>query len=243
MKPTHSLAEVRAAKGSLQSFANRLLLEPLFDRATWIVANFTNLSPNQLSTIGFVFGIGAAVLFCFQHFILGAVFFEIMNLFDTFDGRISRLKGQGSKWGMYVDSYLGFWITFFMAFGLISGVYALTNDIRTWVFGLTLYFLLIIHFLEGNIAGFILGGHEKYHTIVTAEGTSAFVKLRNWLVRNGYREPFNMTDNQHIIFFIMPVTGLFFELYWVVFGGILINSFVWYLNYRTILNHKPDRNN
>jgi len=236
MSTKYSLKQVKEAKGDLQSFANRLFLEPVFDRTTWFIVNFTNLTANKLSVIGFLFGIGAAFSFYFQYFITGAIFFELMNLFDTFDGRVARLKKQHSKFGMYVDSYLGFWITFFMAFGLISGLYSHYGDIRIWIYGFILYFLLIIHFLEGNVAGFIMGGQKKYMKSVTKKKTkSMLTKFRSLLVKKGLREPFNMTDNQHIIFFIMPVTGLFYGLYWFMVVGILLNSAVWYLNYKNLL--------
>ena len=234
----YSLAQVKAAKGDLQSFTNRLLLEPIFDRTTWLVANFTTLTANQLSIIGFLFGIGAAVSFYSQYFILGAILFELMNLFDTFDGRIARLKHQHSKYGQYVDWYLGFWITFVLAFGLISGVYFQYQDVAIWPFGLILYFLLIIRFVEGNVVGFITGGGEKYKKMVTTQkSTSSLAKVRDFFVKKGYREPFNMTDNQHLIFFLIPVTGWFYELYWVMVVGILLHVIIWFFNYRGMLKH------
>ncbi len=239
MEIKYSLTQVRAAKGDLQSFTNRLLLEPIFDRTTWLVANFTNLTANQLSVIGFLFGIGAAVSFYFQYFIWGAILFEMMNLFDTFDGRIARLKHQHSKYGQYVDWYLGFWITFALAFGLISGAYFHYGDVHIWPYGLILYFLLIIRFVEGNVVGFVTGGEHNYKEMVTkAESVSVLSRIRNFFVKHGYREPFNMTDNQHILFFLVPLTGWFYELYWVMTVGILLHVIVWFFNYRSLLKSR-----
>ncbi len=232
----YSLAQVKAAKGALQGFFNRLLLEPIFDRTTWLVANFTNLTANQLSFIGFVFGIVAAVAFFFQYFIWGAICYEIMNLFDTFDGRIARLKGQSSKWGQYVDWYLGFYMTFAMALGLTAGAYQKFGDVRIWLYGMILYFLLIIRFVEGNVVGFIAGGEAKYkETVTKGETSSLLAKIRSFFIKKGLREPFNMTDNQHILFFIIPVTGWFYQLYWVLVAGIVFHVGVWFFNYRNLL--------
>ena len=236
MKIRYSLGEVKAAKGKLQSLANRLLLEPIFDRTTWVVANFTRLTPNELSVIGFLFGIGAALLFFYQQFILGAIAFELMNLFDTLDGRIARLKKKGSVFGMYVDSYLGFWITFFMAFGLFVGLYQKFQDPRILFLGFWVYFFLIIHFVEANVAGYIMGGSKTYMEKVTKEKTPNLLgKLRAFLLKHGLREPFNMTDAEHLLFFLAPVTGLYYPIFFIGIAGLAINSAVWYFMYRGLL--------
>src|SRR3989338_10506077 len=212
----YSLAQVKVAKGSLQGYFNRLLLEPIFDRSTWAIANFTSLTSNQLSLIGFCFGLGSAVAFFFQHFILGAVLFEVMNLFDTFDGRIARLKNFSTKWGMYVDCYCGFYFTFLMALGLMWGVYNTTGNVLVWPFGFLMYFLLIIHFVEGNVAGFIMGGSEKYKETVQKETMGLLTRIRDFTVRKGFREPFNMTDNQHVLFFILPILFVLVDFSWII---------------------------
>ena len=243
-----TLEQVKSAKGSLQGYFNRLLLEPIFDRTTWFIANFTSLTSNQISIIGFIFGLASAVSFYFQYFILGAVLFEIMNLFDTFDGRIARLKGFSTKWGMYVDSYCGFYFTFLIALGLMSGLYTATGDILIWPFGFALYFLLIIHFVEGNVTGFIMGGSEKYKETVQKKETGSFLsKIRDYTVRKGFREPFNMTDNQHVLFGVVPIVialggiASLPYIYWFMVIGIILNSLMWFYNYRTML--KMDETN
>ncbi len=242
MNNKFTLEQVKSAKGSLQGYFNRLLLEPIFDRSTWFIANFTNLTSNQISIIGFVIGFASALSFYFQHFILGAILFEIMNLFDTFDGRIARLKGFSTKWGMYVDSYCGFYFTFLIALGLMSSLYTVTSDIRIWPFGFLLYFLLIIHFVEGNVTGFIMGGSEKYKETVQKKETDSFLsKIRDYTVQKGFREPFNMTDNQHVLFGVLPIVialGWFAVIpyiYWIMVVGILLNSGMWFYNYRNML--------
>jgi phosphatidylglycerophosphate synthase len=234
----YSLNKVKSAKGDLQGFFNRLILEPIFDRSTWFIANFTNLTANHLSFIGFIFGVASAISFFTQHFIFGAVFFEIMNLFDTFDGRIARLKNISSKFGTYVDWYLGFYMTFIISFGLLWGLYAKFGDLNIWPYGILLYFLLIIRFVEGNVVGFITGGAENYKkTVNTGETNSLLSKIRRFFIKLGLREPFNMTDNQHVIFFIMPITGWYYGLYWVMVIGITLHVLVWFFNYRALLKN------
>ncbi len=237
-----TLSQVKSAKGSLQGYFNRLLLEPIFDRTTWLVANFTNLTPNQISIIGFILGLASAIAFFFQYFITGAILFELMNLFDTFDGRIARLKGFSGKWGMYVDSYCGFYFTFLIAIALTYATYLQTNNLLVWPIAFTLYFLLIIHFVEGNVAGFIMGGSESYKKR-TQQGqtTSLLGKIRDYTIKKGFREPFNMTDNQHVLFGIIPIllalnqitAALILAI--IIAVGIILNSIMWFFNYRTMM--------
>ena len=237
-----TLEQVKAAKGALQGYFNRLLLEPIFDRSTWIIANFTYLTPNQISFIGFCFGLLSALSFASEHFLWGALSFELMNLFDTFDGRIARLKGFSGKWGMYVDSYCGFYFTFLISLGLAYGLYTRTSNILIWPITFTLYFLLIIHFVEGNVVGFIMGGSESYKKR-TQQGqtTSLLGKIRDYTIKKGFREPFNMTDNQHVLFGIVPIFIAFNQitvaiiLTIIITFGIILNSTMWFFNYRSMM--------
>ena len=241
----YSLETVRKAKGALQGYFNRILLEPLFDRTTYLVANFTNLTPNQISIIGFIIGAISAASFALEHFILGAILFELMNLFDTFDGRIARLKGFSGKWGMYVDSYCGFHFTFLIAFGLAYCIFTQTSNPLIWPITFILYFLLIIHFVEGNVTGFIMGGSDSYKK-KTQQGqtTSLLGKIRDYTIHKGFREPFNMTDNQHVLFGVVPIVYTlghpFIALYLSIFVGfgIILNSLMWFINYRAMLKQE-----
>lgn len=238
-KKKYSLEQVRKSKGDLQSFTNRLILEPFFDRSTWWVANYTKFSALQLNLTGLTIGVGAAVAFFFQQFILGAILFELMNMFDTFDGRIARLKKDISKLGHYFDWYGGYWITFLMSFGLTSGIFFKTGDVRVLLFGFIMYFLLTIRFVEGHVVALSLGGEKSYKKIVRKGKTQPLLsKIRSLLIKKGYREPFNMTDNQHLLFFLLPVTGWYLQIYWLVFFGILLIQGVWFINNKGLLMQK-----
>jgi CDP-diacylglycerol--glycerol-3-phosphate 3-phosphatidyltransferase len=66
----------------------------------------SRLTPNAISSTGFVLNVAAAVLVLEQHFFLAGVAFIIGSVMDTLDGRYSRMSGKGTLFGAFLDSTL-----------------------------------------------------------------------------------------------------------------------------------------
>lgn len=63
----------------------------------------TRISPNMITFLSFLFGIGAAVSFYFCQFILGAVLLGLSGVFDLADGTVARLTNRKSAFGAALD--------------------------------------------------------------------------------------------------------------------------------------------
>ena len=255
----YSFEQVKQAKGKHQSYTNRLLLEYIFDPLTWIIANFTSLTPNQLSFIGYIFGVIGAVFFAKGQFIIGAICWELLNLFDTFDGRISRLKKTGgSKYGEYVDAYGGYWVFFFLILGLSIGLFQAFSDVKLLILCFILYFLMTIHFVEASLVAYLMGGKKTYTSAVidhkVTEKSSLINKLFNPLFKlqaklikhYGLREPFNMTDVEHIVLLFTPLFSVFvMPVYYEVFIVLCIILFgysvMWWFKYSELLRQAKNK--
>jgi len=53
---------------------------------TYIIANYTKLTPNQVTFISFIFAVLAGVAFYFNYFVVGAILYQISYIFDIVDG-------------------------------------------------------------------------------------------------------------------------------------------------------------
>lgn len=64
------------------------------------------ISPNQLSVIGFLVGVLAAVLFSLGESRWAGIAILICGLFDVVDGTVARLSGKVTRFGGFLDSVL-----------------------------------------------------------------------------------------------------------------------------------------
>lgn len=64
------------------------------------------IKPNQISLIGFFFGILAAIFIYKKDFIIGAIFILLNGFFDMLDGLVARSGNMVTKFGAYLDSVL-----------------------------------------------------------------------------------------------------------------------------------------
>ena len=128
----YSLERVKNAEGQLlQPWWYRIVVRPIATRLTWLVVNYTKLTPNQITLLAFL--MSAIAAFCFvkatrDFLILGAIFFELHYLLDYVDGKVARLSGQMSVMGKCLDEVLDRWRSFVVVFGLSYGQYRITGD-------------------------------------------------------------------------------------------------------------------
>ncbi len=140
-----------------------VILRPLVLRLVYLFANYTKLTPNQITIISFIIGLASA--FYFLHgtwicLVIGAFLFEICYIFDCVDGRIARLKGLKSGFGMYLDSMLDQTRLFFVVLCLVYGQYLSTKDVSYFLFGIVFIFLYLIQSLSWYELSAI---NEKFH--------------------------------------------------------------------------------
>ena len=107
-------------------------------KLTWLFANYTSSTPNQITIISFLFGLLAAYFFLqgtWINLIFGALLYEISFLLDYVDGRIARLKNLKSTFGAYLDIMTDITEYSVIIICLTYGQYLLTNDISIFLYG------------------------------------------------------------------------------------------------------------
>jgi len=158
-----------------------IFYEPVSEFLTWVTANFTNLTPNQITYISFLTGLASAYCFLqgtYFYIIVGCIIFLFSYLLDWVDGRLARLKKVESNFGGYIDSMLDQFKFFIIVMFLVQGQYMIHKDILFFWFGSIFILLHLTHWIneyEINTVrsrfikkGFVPNasiGNNKLHTI------------------------------------------------------------------------------
>jgi phosphatidylglycerophosphate synthase len=105
-RPRFTLDEVRATYKKRDAWWTVFLVDPLASRIIILLANRTKVTPNQVSLTSFAVGLLAAAAFWradYLALVIGALLYHISFMLDCVDGKIARLKGTGSVFGMWLD--------------------------------------------------------------------------------------------------------------------------------------------
>ncbi|MEU8265925.1 CDP-alcohol phosphatidyltransferase family protein [Sphaerisporangium sp. NPDC049002] len=132
---SYSLDDVRATRKRRDSWWTVFMVDPVACRVALFVANRTEITPNALTRFSLVLGMASAACFAANRLVLGAVLFYVSFMIDCVDGKIARLKGTGTPFGLWLD-YVGDRIRVICcAFGIAYGQYAATGRLAYVLLG------------------------------------------------------------------------------------------------------------
>ncbi|RQD83483.1 MAG: CDP-alcohol phosphatidyltransferase family protein [Methanocalculus sp. MSAO_Arc2] len=81
------------------------------------------LSPNQITILSLVFGIGCAVSFSYQEFLIGSLLLLISAILDLVDGSVARKTNHNSNFGAVLDWIIDKYIDTLALLGVgLSGI-------------------------------------------------------------------------------------------------------------------------
>ena len=63
----------------------------------------TGITPNQITFLSFLTGIGAAVCFFLSQFLIGSILLAVSGILDLTDGSVARLNNKKSDFGAIID--------------------------------------------------------------------------------------------------------------------------------------------
>jgi phosphatidylglycerophosphate synthase len=122
-----------------------LLVDPLASRLVRIVAPYRRITPNVLTVIATLIGLGAAACFAQADrwwLVAGAVLFHVSFVVDCMDGKIARLNGTGSNFGQWLDYVFDRVRVLACGFALMGGQYVRTGH------AVYLYLAAVVIFLD-----------------------------------------------------------------------------------------------
>ena len=222
MKIKYSMKQVKENVGSADAFLGVFLFRWIIVRFTWFFANFTSLTATQLSFLGMFIGIGAGVAFLYQHFILGAILYEVRYFFDCFDGQVARLRKQTSKYGAFMDNYSGF-VSRAVAVPLLCiGLYYNTGWIWWLIIAPFMYIIVSFHSMESLTVLRVMGSEsfsKNVKGISQIKKFSFLQKFREFLKKHGSAEPLGQGDLIQFMLVFGPIFGL--TLYAFLFSALI----------------------
>lgn len=127
------------------------LVDPLAARLVLPVANYTRITPNQLSLFAFIIGLFSAYYFYLGHYsalVAGAVLFHFSFVLDCMDGKVARLKGTGTLFGMWLDYTLDRVRVIICATALGVGQFHMTGDFSYVYYAIVIIALDAIRYID-----------------------------------------------------------------------------------------------
>lgn len=126
-----TLQDVKTSYKKRDSWWTVFLVDPLASRLLLPIANYTNITPNQISIASFLVGVLSAYFFLsgdYTSLIIGAALYHVSFILDCMDGKIARLRKTGTVFGMWVDYTLDRIRVVICAVALSIGQFQQTGD-------------------------------------------------------------------------------------------------------------------
>ncbi|MEV2266686.1 CDP-alcohol phosphatidyltransferase family protein [Nonomuraea africana] len=145
---TYSLDDVYATCKRRDSWWTVYFVDPVACRAALLVGNRTNITPNAITVFSLVLGMASAGCLAAGQLAAGAVLFYLSFMVDCVDGKIARLKGTGTPFGLWLD-FMGDRIReLCCATGLAYGQYAATGNVDFIVLGVAVVVLDLFRYVN-----------------------------------------------------------------------------------------------
>ena len=242
-----TLAEIRdRTYKSLDAWWTVILVDPLAVRLVWLVAPYRWITPNRLTAVATVLGLGAAACFAGQSpgwLVAGALLFHLSFVVDCMDGKIARLNGTGSPFGAWFDFMFDRLRVLACAFTLLGGQYARTGDLRYWWLAMAIVGFDLLRYLNSaQMAKVRRDLRRKLVEARTAVGetetltmpaasvpelaaergirANAKALLRKWRIRTHL---FSGIEFEMTVFIVGPLTGTVFGT--SIVAGLLLLAF------------------
>ena len=214
------LSEFKTPEKHSHLLWRRFVVDPLFRFPAYLIVNYTNITPNQITFFAFLLSILQFYFFTNGSLILGALFNQLSFGLDQIDGKIARLKGLVSKSGTLMDS-------------IIDKVRVLLG-----VTGLIIYFksdfavsILLLALLFTNMMFDFIGVFLLYRI---DHVTDKAIHLDYNENKKKHHIGFSTQEQEAIVFFFAPVLYLFYKnsIYYII--GLAVILMVLYLTIRVI---------
>ncbi|MBE3013767.1 CDP-alcohol phosphatidyltransferase family protein [Microbispora sp. NEAU-D428] len=144
-----TLDDILATRKPRDSWWTVFMVDPLACRLALLVANHTSVTPNGLTRLSMVIGFASAAAFAEGMLVAGAALFYLSFTVDCMDGKIARLKGTGTPFGLWLD-YVGDRVRVVCcAFGWGFGEYTRTGDTDVVLAAIGVVVLDLFRYING----------------------------------------------------------------------------------------------
>lgn len=242
MEIIYSIEEIenRPSRSSHLYSINEVLFNSyIANRIIFLLANFTKVTPNQVTLLGFCSVIIAAFMFLTNHLIFGAIFFNLRWILDLVDGGLAELKGKTSKFGAFLDPYTGIIGFSLCIFSMSFTQFNLTENTTWFWVAILILFFDMLHSWESPMVFTILGktARKKQEEGALSEKLKKS-RIYRFLMRNRLREPLCRSDLRMFLFVVSPIlsifTGFLLEMWIFVLIIMFLKAIFWFYYYSMI---------
>jgi CDP-diacylglycerol--glycerol-3-phosphate 3-phosphatidyltransferase len=113
----------------------------------------TGLTPNTLTLLGFLWSLAAAVVIAKEYLFLAGLLVLFSGAFDLFDGALARAKGQGTKFGAFLDSTLDRLSEAALLCGLLVLYATQPSTLEIWLIFITLIGSASVSYVRARAEG------------------------------------------------------------------------------------------
>ncbi|MEU1161656.1 CDP-alcohol phosphatidyltransferase family protein [Streptomyces sp. NPDC005921] len=127
------------------------LVDPVATRLLLVVARFRFITPNRVTWAALFVGLAAGGFFLEgdrQSLIIGALLYHVSFILDCIDGKLARLKGNGTVFGGWLDYVFDRIRVLFCALALMGGQFLPHDDERYLVAALVVVFLDMLRYVD-----------------------------------------------------------------------------------------------
>ncbi|MDX2732974.1 MULTISPECIES: CDP-alcohol phosphatidyltransferase family protein [unclassified Streptomyces] len=128
-----------------------VLVDPIATRMLIVMARFKFITPNRVTWAALFVGLGSAGFFLkgdMTSLIIGAALYHLSFIFDCIDGKLARLKGNGTVFGGWLDYVFDRIRVLFCALALMGGQYLRGGDERFLLAALMVVFLDMLRYVD-----------------------------------------------------------------------------------------------
>ncbi|MFC7482209.1 CDP-alcohol phosphatidyltransferase family protein [Luedemannella flava] len=148
-----TLEQVRASSKARDAWFTVLLVDPIAMRLVRWAARHPWITPNRLTAMAFTLGCLAAA--CFTRathgwLLAGAGLYYLSFVIDCMDGKLARLMGTGSVFGVWLDFIFDRLLVVICTVALMGGQYAHTDNVAYIVLGGVVIFLNLFRYVNGQ---------------------------------------------------------------------------------------------
>ncbi len=212
-------ADVRAGYKPVDAWWTVLVIDPISERILPRLLRYDAITPNRLTVLAGVLGTLSGLCFLAGLPILAGILFEVRFLADCLDGKVARLKGNGSPLGAFldkiVDIVVGTWAY------VCAGYWLTTQDVLADQFAM----LAAVSVLVWNWSNSHLqpGGPGPAKSAGSGGGLSASFRRRRLTRLPGSVEATTLA------LFLAPLTGsprVMVTAMWIVILGFYLPAFL-----------------
>jgi phosphatidylglycerophosphate synthase len=128
-----------------------LLVDPVVAPAVAFIANRTSITPNVITVGSLLLGLacaGAFLLHTWTWLLIGALLYHLSFTLDCMDGKVARLKGNGSAIGGLLDYIFDRIRVVVVTLGLFGGQFQATGQARYFYAGIVTVFLDGLRYMD-----------------------------------------------------------------------------------------------